>query len=234
MPSLTQQSRLEENFMIRTVRNLLLVDAGWYLLLRKETNKIEQAMRKEEYHHHHHQYHHTGRCWHDMKRSMKFTNDRQRREIVVSWNLLSATNYNRVRSSRSCTLFSLSRGRLLAQDRHEQNAGESSSTSLHERGTAALWFSSSRRSSSDRRRTRMKLDKGRQKQAERECCVCARQSTKQEKHKKTKFQKRKTKESSKYLEHPADGALASFGIQAQGSVSRGVFHFRHAVRLLAH
>lgn len=93
-------------------------------------------------------------------------NDRQRREIVVLLNVLSATNYNCVRSSRSCTLFSLSRGSLLAQDRHEQNAGESSSTSLHERGTDAPWFSSSRRSSSDRRRTRMKLDKGRQKQAE--------------------------------------------------------------------
>jgi hypothetical protein len=56
--------------------------------------------------------------------------------------------------------------------------------------------------------------------------VCARQST--------KFQKRKTKESSKYLEHPADGTLASFGIQAQGSVYPGVLHFRHSVRLLAH
>jgi len=33
----------------------------------------------------------------------------------------------------------------------------------------------------------MKLDKGRQKQAERECCVCARQSTKQEKHTKNKI-----------------------------------------------
>lgn len=102
--------------------------------------------------------------------------------------LLSATNYNCVRSSRSCTLFSLSLwGSLLAQDRHEQNAGESSSTSLHERGTDAPWFGSSRRSSSDRRRTRMKLDKRRQKQAERLCCVCARQSTKQEKHKKNKI-----------------------------------------------
>lgn len=161
-------------------------------------------------------------------------NDRQRREIVVLLNLLSATNYNCVRSSRSCTRFSLSlsRGSLLAQDRHEQNAGVSSGTSLHERGTDAPWFGSSRRSSSDRRRTRMKLDKGRQKQAERECCVCARQSTKQEKHTKTNSRSAKRRK-----------ALSTLSIQrmalrrasaAQGSVSPGVLHFRHAVRLLAH
>ncbi len=58
--------------MIRTGRNLLLLDAALRLLLHKETNNIEQAMRKE-YHHHHHQYHHTGRCWCDVTRSMKFT-----------------------------------------------------------------------------------------------------------------------------------------------------------------
>jgi hypothetical protein len=73
MPSLIQQSRLEEGFMIRTGRNLLLLDAALRLLLHKETNNIEQAMRKEYHHHHHHQYHHTGRCWCDVKRSMKFT-----------------------------------------------------------------------------------------------------------------------------------------------------------------